>query len=126
MKRLLATLFLVLLLVPAAARAPKGVKFIERRANHADGKPYVWFAFVIDQKANKNLQFNAVEVEGGTTPSKLYKAWSEYGEGKPVVVANAGFFNMRTLESVSLLMDEGKVAAADVRSVTRRNPAGEG
>lgn len=125
MKRLLTTLVLVLMLLPVAARAPRGVKFIERRANHADGKPYVWFAFVIDQDANKRLKFNAVEVEGGTTPSKLYAAWSEYGQGRPVVVANAGFFNMRTLESVSLLMDEGRVEAADVRSVSRTNANGQ-
>lgn len=121
MKTTFLLLFSAFWAVSAAAAGPvDGVQFIRSCDTLADGKPCVWFAVVADMKTNPDLRFDAVLVDGGSTPSKVFAEYEASGKGRPVAVANAGFFNMRTFESVSLLVSDSKTEAPDNNSASRR------
>jgi len=120
MKKTLISIIAAVLTLAAAAQTPDGVTFTERRDTLSDGAVCVSFIAVADMKANPKLRFNAVNIDGGTTPSELYTSFAERGRGRAVAIVNAGFFNMLTVESVCLVVSGSEVEAPERASTTRR------
>lgn len=120
MKKIVFSIIGAAFALSTAAQTPEGVRFIERRDTLSDGAVCVSFVAVADMKANPRLRFNAVNVEGGTTPSELGASFGERGRGRAVAVVNAGFFNMLTLESVCLVVSDSRVEVPERTSTKRR------